>query len=226
MNHKGNNSNICSSNTINYRNTDVNTKSTTSTSNSAGKIIDEKQRALETQQEKLVQKEKLVNKKEKDVKKMELECNDKIQGLASSKAYIATLENQLKELKHSNHVMKVKISAMEITSEKDKENSLPKQPIENQSNPSYNQTCHRCTELNTLKEMDTQYHIRTNSLISTMENKIDLIDRTNKIEIQYLRDRVNKLEMENQIKASIHEKFPNETSRRRNFHANKEHRKQ
>jgi hypothetical protein len=27
--------------------------------------------------------------------------------------------------------MKVKISAMEITSEKDKENSLPKQPIEN-----------------------------------------------------------------------------------------------
>jgi hypothetical protein len=57
---------------------------------------------------------------------------------------------------------------MEITSEKDKENSLPKQPIENQSNPSYNQTCHRCTELNTLKKMDTQYHIRTNSLISTM----------------------------------------------------------
>jgi predicted metallopeptidase len=54
-----------------------------------------------------------------------------------------------------------------------------------------------------------------------MENKIDLIDRTNKIEIQYLRDRVNKLEMENQIKASIHEKLPNETSRRRNFHANK-----
>jgi hypothetical protein len=51
-----------------------------------------------------------------------------------------------------------------------------KQPIENQSNPSYNQTCHRCTELNGLKEMDTQYHIRTNSLISTMENKIDLID--------------------------------------------------
>ena len=46
-----------------------------------------------------------------------------------------------------------------------------------------------------LKEMDTQYHIRTNSLISTMEKKIDLIDRTNKIEIQYLRDRVNKLEM-------------------------------
>jgi septal ring factor EnvC (AmiA/AmiB activator) len=84
------------------------------------------QRALETQQEKLVQKEKLLNKKEKDVKKMELECNDKIQGLASSKAYIATLENQLKELKHSNHIMKVKISAMEITSEKDKENSLPK----------------------------------------------------------------------------------------------------
>jgi hypothetical protein len=110
---------------------------------------------------------------------------------------------------------------MEITSEKDKENSLPKQPIENQSNPSYNQTCHRCTKLNTLKEMDTQYHIRTNSLISTMENKIDLIDRTNKIEIQYLRDRVNKLEMENQIKASIHEKLPNETSRRRNLHANK-----
>ena len=91
MNHKGNNSNICSSNTINYRNTDVNTQSTTSTSNYAGKIIDEKQRALETQQEKLVQKGKLLNKKEKDVKKMELECNDKIQGLASSKAYIATL---------------------------------------------------------------------------------------------------------------------------------------
>jgi hypothetical protein len=176
MNHKGNNSNFCPSNTINYRNTDVNTKSTTSTSNYAGKIIDEKQRALETQQEKFVQKEKLLNKKEKDVKKMELECNDKIQGLASSKAYIATLENQLKELKHYNHIMKVNISAMEITSEKDKENSLPKQPIENQSNPSYNQTCHRCTELNTLKKMDTQYHIRTNSLISTMENKIDLID--------------------------------------------------
>jgi hypothetical protein len=54
-----------------------------------------------------------------------------------------------------------------------------------------------------------------------MENKIDLIDRTNKIEIQYLRDRVNKLEMENQIKASMHEKFPNETSKRRNFHTNK-----
>ena len=226
MNHKGNNSNFCSSNTINYRNTDVNRKSTTSTSNYAGKIIDEKERALETQQEKLVQKEKLLNKKEKDVKKMQLECNDKIQGLASSKAYIATLENQLKELKHYNHIMKVKISAMEITSEKDKENSLPKQPIENQSNPSYNQTCHRCTEFNTLKEMDTQYHIRTNSLISTMKNKIDLIDRTNKIEIQYLRDSVNKLEMGNQIKASIYEKLPNETSRRRKFHTNKEHRKQ
>jgi hypothetical protein len=52
-----------------------------------------------------------------------------------------------------------------------------------------------------------------------MENKIDLIDRTNKIEIQYLRDRVNKLEMENQIKASIYEKLPNETSRRRKFHS-------
>ena len=65
MNHKGNNSNICSSNTINYRNTDVNTKSTTSTSNYAGKIIDEKQRALETQQEKLVQKEKTLKQKGK-----------------------------------------------------------------------------------------------------------------------------------------------------------------
>jgi hypothetical protein len=53
------------------------------TSNYAGKIIDEKQKVLETQQEKLVQKEKLLNKKEKDVKKMELECNDKIQGLTS-----------------------------------------------------------------------------------------------------------------------------------------------
>ena len=69
---------------------------------------------------------------------MELDCNDKIQRLSSGKAYVATLENQLKELKHSNHIMKVSISAMEITSEKDKENSLPKQPIENQSNPSYN----------------------------------------------------------------------------------------
>jgi predicted ATPase len=38
---------------------------------------------------------------------MELDCNDKIQRLASSKAYVETLENQLKELKHSNHIMKV-----------------------------------------------------------------------------------------------------------------------
>ena len=50
-------------------------------------IQEAKQKALDDQQKKLTLREKQLAKKEKDLKKSELDLNDKIQRLASSKAY-------------------------------------------------------------------------------------------------------------------------------------------
>jgi hypothetical protein len=93
-----------------------------STSNYAGKIIDEKQRALETQQEKFVQKEKLLNKKEKDVKKMELECNPvfgfpwslsvpSYKGTNSSICYIRLLNHKFQHFCHIPSMYIIKTNA-------------------------------------------------------------------------------------------------------------------
>ena len=141
-----------------------------------------------------------------------MDLNDKIQRLAASKAYIATLEAQINDLKQSNHIMKIKLSASENAANETR--STPIYPPSSYTSVN-NSPCPMCSVTARKNESDqTQILFK----LSSLENKLEIIERTNNMEITYLRDRINTLEIDKRTQYSDQNSNGMSRNQKRNEH--------
>lgn len=137
--------------------------------------------------EKLNRKEKMLAKKEKDLKKLELDYNDKADQMAARKTYIAKLENQIKDLQQSNHIMKIQLAAGE--SSNSDLNSLKNQISDETTTTSQTCGCQiKQTQISNLDQLTMQNNIKL------LEYKIEMIEKTHQLENDMLKMRISHLE--------------------------------
>lgn len=158
------------------------------------RVSDKEKKLIEIEQ-KLSVKEKNLNKKEKDLRKMEMDYNEKITQVAARRAYIAKLETQIKELQQSNHLMKIQLAA----SNNSQEESTTTTSNHMQCNHNY---------MRDTSGMASIAYVQEHNAIKMLESKVDTIERTNRLEMQMLRDRIQHME-----NASISNKLKQQPNR-------------
>ena len=112
--------------------------------------------------------------------RMEMDYNENITQVAARKAYIAKLETQIKELQQSNHLMKIQLAASNNNQE------------ETTTTSNHTQCNHNC--MRDTSGMASIAYVQEHHAIKMLESKGDTIERTNRLAMQMLRDRIQHME--------------------------------
>jgi hypothetical protein len=126
---------------------------------------------------------------------MEMDYNENITQVAARKAYIAKLETQIKELQQSNHLIKIQLAA----SNNNQEETTTTASNHTQCNHNY---------MRDTSGMASIAYVQEHHAIKMLESKVDTLERTNRLEMQMLRDRIQHME-----NASISNKLKQQPNR-------------